>query len=136
MVNFSVKAQDMILRAAAEGVFPGDSGGGYRTTDDLLISPQQQAGFNKLMNSIQGTNLTTNISQDGTASKNFLINLIDRSTYDPTVGGGNLNGILGPGDLLLPSIKSVRKAHPSPFKGAGNAFFDMPMMLATQKMMR
>jgi hypothetical protein len=61
---------------------------------------------------------------------------VDRSTYDPAVGG-NPNGILAPGDLLLPSIKSVRKGgHPSPFKGAGNAFFDMPMMLATQKLMR
>ena len=39
MVNFSVKAQDMILRAAAEGGYPGESAGGYKTTDDLLISP-------------------------------------------------------------------------------------------------
>ena len=65
----------------------------------------------------------------------YFLTFIDRSTYEPPVGG-NHNGILVPGDLLLPSIKSGRKAHPSPFKGAGNAFFDMPTMLATQKMMR
>jgi hypothetical protein len=40
MVNFSVKAQDMILRAAAEGAYSGESPNGYRTTDDLLISPE------------------------------------------------------------------------------------------------
>ena len=41
MVNFSVKAQDMILRAAAEGGYFGESeGGGYKTTDDLLVTPQ------------------------------------------------------------------------------------------------
>ena len=60
----------------------------------------------------------------------YMLTNKDRSIYEPTVGG-NQNGILGPGDLLLPSIKSVRKGQPSPFKGAGNAFFDMPMMLAT-----
>jgi hypothetical protein len=65
----------------------------------------------------------------------FILTYSDRSIYEATVGG-NQNGILGPGDLLLPSIKSVRKGQPSPFRGAGNAFFDMPMMLATQKMMR
>ena len=54
--------------------------------------------------------------------------------YDPAIGGQN--GILSAGDLLLPSIKSQRKQHPSPIKGGQNAFFDMPMMLATQKMMR
>jgi hypothetical protein len=40
MVNFSVKAQDMILRAAAEGGYFGEGEGGYKTTDDLLVSPQ------------------------------------------------------------------------------------------------
>ena len=40
MVNFSVKAQDMILRAAAEGGYFGESEGGYKTTDDLLVTPQ------------------------------------------------------------------------------------------------
>ena len=37
--------------------------------------------------------------------------------------------------LLLPSIKQGRKQQASPFKG-NNAFFDVPMMLTTQKIMR
>lgn len=41
--------------------------------------------------------------------------------------------------LLLPSIKSIRKQQASPFKGGStntNAFFDMPNMMTTQRMMR
>ena len=41
--------------------------------------------------------------------------------------------------MLLPSIKSIRKQQASPFKGGStntNAFFDMPNMMTTQRMMR
>jgi hypothetical protein len=45
LINFSVKAQDMILRAAAEGIVGGGGsiigspgGNNFKTTDDLVLS--------------------------------------------------------------------------------------------------
>lgn len=81
-MNFSVKAQDQILRAAADGIIGGSatlngsilgSGtGGYKTTDDLMTlggagATTQYPGVSKVLNSISiggaGTNITTNGSQ-------------------------------------------------------------------------
>jgi hypothetical protein len=123
--------------------------GGYKTTDDLINlggpgATTQYPGVSKVLNSLSigaavNTNVTTNASQHeeiskilGGASKchhRFINHIIDKSA------------ILGPEDnlLLLPSIKSVRKQQASPFKGGmtnNGGFFDMPTMLATQKMMR
>jgi|LauGreDrversion4_2_1035121.scaffolds.fasta_scaffold32437_1 hypothetical protein len=73
MVNFSVKAQDLILRAAAEGnsvLGGGVISGSYKTTDDL----GPFAGVSKILNSLSLNNATTMVSQED-RSKCFLSNM-------------------------------------------------------------
>lgn len=78
-----MKAQDQILRAAAEG-----GGGGFKTTDDLMGNHLYPggAGVSKVLNSLSlgGTNLTTNISQHyEDPSKYFSASKINPITFIP-----------------------------------------------------
>jgi hypothetical protein len=87
---------------------------GFKTTDDL--NNGYLGGLNHNSVSIGGTNATTNISINDVSK--HLPNLSMLLQINSTLSYIDKSLISDLGDqLLLPSIKSVRKQQQSPFKG-------------------